>query len=362
MICPQCHRTVPDDAAVCPHCSAYLGESAPHASQEFIFCEGCGARLSPKDRSCPKCGRPAPGILSTEASAADLAAGKTASFPKLTDDDVRGHASGPSAAEVLDVSLDPSATNVLSASDLRLADRGEGPDPYHRKKRPVGKVLAAVLALALVGGAAYFVAMDPLGVMPAFYAEVSRQAAEMFPSRQGAAVSDGADAGDADASGDGVEVVDTTVLSGEAAFDTLTSLYEQIGDYQDPLSDVIDDYNSGFLLSDLEARRAASESAYTLRDQVQATLDAIDAVRLEQDSPYAEDLEHIRQLATWMYNRVDVLCDSWDISLGYPDGERLSQHQSEISKPLRDQLDATGHNENLTLFEENYADWRPTRK
>ena len=90
---------------------------------------------------------------------------------------------------------------------------------------------------------------------------------------------------------------------------------------------MIDDYNGGFLLSNLERRREASSSAYALRDQVQALRDELDAVRLEQDSPYAEDLEHLKQLATWMYNRVDVLCQSWDISLSYPDGERLSQYQ-----------------------------------
>ena len=91
------------------------------------------------------------------------------------------------------------------------------------------------------------------------------------------------------------------------------------------------------------------------------TLDELAEINLQDGSPYTEDLDHLVQLATWMYNRVDVLCDSWDISLSYPDGESLSAHKSEISQPLRDALDGSGQNQNLTLFEENYYQWKPVQ-
>ena len=35
-----------------------------------------------------------------------------------------------------------------------------------------------------------------------------------------------------------------------------------------------------------------------------------------------------------MYERVDVICQSWDISLAIPDGESMSSHQSEILAPI----------------------------
>ena len=69
---------------MCPACGADLSVPASSSVSEFIFCEGCGARLNPQDRTCPKCGRPAPGILSQNSAASDLAAGKTASFPRVT--------------------------------------------------------------------------------------------------------------------------------------------------------------------------------------------------------------------------------------------------------------------------------------
>ena len=67
MICPHCLKTIEDGASFCPYCNAYVGPGDGPEHTEFVFCEGCGARLSPHDRTCPKCGRPAPGILSKDA-------------------------------------------------------------------------------------------------------------------------------------------------------------------------------------------------------------------------------------------------------------------------------------------------------
>ncbi|MFR7797256.1 MAG: zinc-ribbon domain-containing protein [Collinsella sp.] len=60
MICPHCLKTIEDGASFCPYCNAYVGPGDGPEHTEFVFCEGCGARLSPHDRTCPKCGRPAP--------------------------------------------------------------------------------------------------------------------------------------------------------------------------------------------------------------------------------------------------------------------------------------------------------------
>ncbi len=84
VICPICNTTVSDGSPSCPSCGADLASQCAGVAPEFIFCEGCGARVSPQDRTCPKCGRPAPGILSEDSASSDLAAGKTASYPRLT--------------------------------------------------------------------------------------------------------------------------------------------------------------------------------------------------------------------------------------------------------------------------------------
>ena len=373
MICPHCLKKVSDDSVTCPHCGAYLGVE-PVAHSEFVYCEGCGARLSSRDRTCPKCGRPAPGILSTEASASDLAAGKTASFPKVTNVSVPSpDAALPSAADVLEGSFDADATTVFSVptegAQEPASDAGE--DPYHKKKRPWAAIAAVLAGIALVGGGIYLVAADPFDLMPGVYRAVDEAAADMFPSRPGmggsAAEEPAAGEGDAEATDTGAQdepqqIEDDAILTDDEAFTQLLDIWEAIGAYQDPLGEVITQYNGGYLLSSLAARQAASEAAYDLRDQVQATIDQVEDLALAHDSAYTEDREHLVSLATWMYNRVDVLCTSWDISLSYPDGESMSSHESEILQPLRDALDATGQNENLVLFEQNYSSWRPVQK
>ena len=173
MICPHCLKTIEDGASFCPYCNAYVGPGDGPEHTEFVFCEGCGARLSPHDRTCPKCGRPAPGILSEDAAASDLAAGRTAGFPRLTQEQIDTevpHAPA-SAAAVLSDAADPNETCVLPAFDkdfgipkvdiptpVSLHDDAQKPkrkvhpdeDAYHKHKRHIPKPLIVIAVLAVV--------------------------------------------------------------------------------------------------------------------------------------------------------------------------------------------------------------------
>ena len=55
-----------------------------------------------------------------------------------------------------------------------------------------------------------------------------------------------------------------------------------------------------------------------------------------------------------MYERVDVICQSWDISLAIPDGESMSSHQSEILAPI-----AQSGNSALNQYDANVGSWKP---
>ncbi len=347
MICPQCLKTIDGDAKVCPHCHAPVElESSP---SHLVFCDGCGARLSSQDRTCPKCGRPAPAILSASASASDLAAGKTASFPRLTQAAIETElprVEAHSAQSVLNNSLDPSRTSVLSRDDLTAQKPGRTNDPYHKRKRPIKGILIALFVIALIVGGTAFVALDPLGVMPGVYEWVCTSAEEMFPSREGMgdtqdeSTDDEDDAATDDADEDGAadqSLVDTA-LSDTAAYQQIRAAYDQVVAINDgdSFSDVIDSFNSYYLASSLSTRQEASEGAYTLRDELQEIIDELDEMSLADDSVYAEDRDHVRQLAEWMYERVDMICDSWDVSLSYADGESMSAHQDEILAPMRE--------------------------
>lgn len=254
---------------MCPACGADLSVPASSSVSEFIFCEGCGARLNPQDRTCPKCGRPAPGILSQNSAASDLAAGKTASFPRVTSEMIAEAVPAPTGAGIPDVLAQPfdsEATSVMSLDDIAGAQAAsgasapraavrkalpldeveavEGDDPYGRPRR--GRWIALVAMLVLVAGGAWFVATDPMGVMPGFYESFDRAASDMFPSRQVSQDED-AEAADAQESDEGDEdgqeqVSDSTVSEAEA-FQRLSAIYAQIIAFQDEIGPVVDTYN-----------------------------------------------------------------------------------------------------------------------
>ena len=388
MICPICNATVKDGSNMCPAFGADLSVPASSSVSEFIFCEGCGARLNPQDRTCPKCGRPAPGILSQNSAASDLAAGKTASFPRVTSEMIAEAVPAPTGAGIPDVLAQPfdsEATSVMSLDDIAGAQAAsgasapraavrkalpldeveavEGDDPYGRPRR--GRWIALVAMLVLVAGGAWFVATDPMGVMPGFYESFDRAASDMFPSRQVSQDED-AEAADAQESDEGDEdgqeqVSDSTVSEAEA-FQRLSAIYAQIIAFQDEIGPVVDTYNGQYLAKDLATRQTAAQGAYDLRDSIQAILDELDGLELAEDTAYSEDVDHLKQLATWTYNRVDVLCRSWDINLALPDGERPADHQDEILAPLRGVEKVNGKAVDVVQFEENVNAWKPVEK
>lgn len=357
-------KTIDDGETFCPHCHGYVGGTS---ASEFVFCEGCGARLSIHDRTCPKCGRPAPGILSTESASSDLAAGKTASFPRLTKNLIQTEsdvAEPVSAARALDDSVDPSDTNVLDRSELERRERKSrklkqnyealDEDPYHPHKRSYKGLIIALVLLAAVAGSAAFVVVDPLNVMPGFYAWFQEAARDTYPSRQvGDDGTQQAAEGEGEAPADGEG---SPQLTDEELYIQLSGIYDTIMAYNssEAIGEVIDSFNSWFLASDLSTRQSRSQSAYSLRDAVQGTIDQIDALNPSDTTVYTETIDHMRQLAEWMYGRVNQICESWDVSLAVPEGESVSAHQDEILAPMRE----AGQSD-LENFDTYAYQWRP---
>ncbi|MDO4436744.1 MAG: zinc ribbon domain-containing protein [Coriobacteriaceae bacterium] len=247
------------------------------------------------------------------------------------------------------------------------AEPADGRDPYAKPRR--GKWIAAGVALVLMGGGAWFVTADPLGVMPGLLASFDKAASEMYPSRQkpeGSA--DASSADDAEAKKDkGEQKADHDDLSDKTlseaeAFQRLSAIYGRIVAFQDEIGSVVETYNGQYLAKDRAQREEASKSAYMLRDSVQAAIDELKGLSLSKDTAYAQDVEHLIQLATWMYNRVDVLCRSWDISLALPEGERPLDHQDEILRPLREVEMVNGRAIDVVEYEENVGAWKPVEK
>ncbi|WP_072415469.1 zinc ribbon domain-containing protein [Collinsella phocaeensis] len=367
MICPHCLKTIDANETFCPHCHAFVGDSS---YSEFVFCDGCGARLSSHDRTCPKCGRPAPGILSTESASADLAAGKTASFPRLSAPSFDEEAAPSSVARALDDAADPSETNILDLDELDRAQAVGSPkgrseskpaphDPYHSDKPSRKGLVIGLAAVLLIAAGAYLVVRDPLGVMPGAYEWFDRAAADAFPSRQQAEDSNGGGADEEPASTDGESESAETVLTDDEVYAALSRAYQQIESYDadEAFGEVIDSFNGFYLSKSLQERTERSASAFSLRDQIDQTIADLEGLRAPEDTVYAEDIQHMIQLAQWMRGRVDQICASWEVSLSVPDGESLKPYQDEILAPMR-----RAGSSDLDNFDAHFLEWEPERK
>ncbi len=194
-----------------------------------------------------------------------------------------------------------------------------------------------------------------MGVMPGFYDQFGRAAKTTFPTRQKGEATE-KDSKQEDSS----EVVQEETVSPMTSStpgsmvctrpSCRTATMDQIGE-------VIDSFNNGYLRTPLSTRQELSQSAYALRDQIKKTQDELNNLKVQDDTVYADDIAHLKQLAQWMYERVDVICQSWDISLSIPDGESLSARQSEILAPI-----AQGGNSALNQYDANVSAWKPQQR
>ena len=369
MLCPHCHKMIEDGLGACPHCHAALDAPVISRRAEPVFCEGCGAKLNESDRVCPKCGRPAPGILSSKSAASDLAAGRTASFPRLTSEQVSADLVKPTASafHVLSDAADPAETNIMVAQSDDAAQESKSrrrpkkvhtdEDAYHKHKRQIPKPLIVICVLvALIGGSYWFVTEDPMGVMPEFYKRFDAAAKEAFPSRQvgeGKKSKAASDAVAASSANTGSKMSDSVL------FGKIEGIYNEIVEIGDSGSfdEAASAFNGSYLLSSHADRESASSGAYELRQKIQAVLDEIGALNPSDSSAYTEDIEHLRQLATWLYERIDYICLSWDESLKVNDGENIYEKQSDILAPLRSDDGSA-----KTNYNSNVETWKPEQK
>lgn len=249
-----------------------------------------------------------------------------------------------------------SAQTAMATAPAPAMDTTAVDSLYHKHKRRIPKPLIVIVLLAAVcGGAYWFVTSDPMGVMPGFYDQFGQAAKTTFPSRQKGEATE-----EETKSDDTAEVVqEETVLSDDQLYTKLDGLYQTIVSYgdDDQIGEVVDSFNSGYLRTPLSTRQELSQSAYALRDQIKNTQDELNNLKVQDDTVYAEDIEHLKQLAEWMYERVDMICQSWDISLSIPDGESLSARQSEILAPI-----AQGGNSALNQYDANVSAWRPQQR
>ena len=150
---------------------------------------------------------------------------------------------------------------------------------------------------------------------------------------------------------------DAATISEQNVYDQLSSYYSRLSDLDQQVRDSATTFNTYYLKDDRSSRQAASDTAEALGDQIGALKDEVEDLDVPVDSQNYSSWKDIIALYDDLENRIDVICDAWEISLEY---SSPANHKDEIVAPLaRDNVAGTNDNKYRLDFGDRYPGAKP---
>lgn len=150
---------------------------------------------------------------------------------------------------------------------------------------------------------------------------------------------------------------DAATISEQNVYDQLSSYYSRLSDLDQQVRDCATTFNTYYLKDDRSSRQSASDAAEALEDQIGDLKDEVEDLDVPIDSQNYSSWKDIIALYDDLENRIDVICDAWEISLEY---SSPANHKDEIVAPLaRDNVAGTNDNKYRMDFEDRYPGAAP---
>lgn len=150
---------------------------------------------------------------------------------------------------------------------------------------------------------------------------------------------------------------DAATISEQNVYDQLSSYYSRLSDLDQQVRDCATTFNTYHLKDDRSSRQSASDAAEALEDQIDDLKDEVEDLDVPIDSQNYSSWKDIITLYDDLENRIDVICDAWEISLEY---SSPANHKDEIVAPLaRDNVAGTNDNKYRLDFEDRYPGAAP---
>lgn len=150
---------------------------------------------------------------------------------------------------------------------------------------------------------------------------------------------------------------DAATISEQNVYDQLSSYYSRLSDLDQQVRDCATTFNTYYLKDDRSSRQSASDTTEALEDQIGALKDEVEDLDVPVDSQNYSSWKDIIALYDDLENRIDVICDAWEISLEY---SSPANHKDEIVAPLaRDNVAGTNDNKYRLDFEDRYPGAKP---
>lgn len=150
---------------------------------------------------------------------------------------------------------------------------------------------------------------------------------------------------------------DDDAIGEQNVYDQLSSYYSRLSDLDQQVRDCATTFNTYYLKDDRSSRQSASDAAEALEDQIGDLKDEVEDLNVPVDSQNYSSWKDIIALYDDLENRIDVICDAWEISLEY---SSPANHKDEIVAPLaRDNVAGTNDNKYRLDFEDRYPGAAP---
>lgn len=316
------------------------------------YCASCGKLLADDAKFCTSCGAP---VEQTAASNGQPAFEQVGSLdtPQTKPDDPLAYrpdpAAGPAAVETtqrMPVAGTPPQQQPASTC------APDSPRATAAKKSGTKALIAVIVVLVAI-----IIALVIFFVIKPFDNAATQTTAEVTKLHHDV------DADDLKPLDDPNSLYDDDGDDGEATLSE-QNLYRRLSEYYDLLEDLDSQvracaqaFNGGYLEEDRTTRQNLADVAERTEDTIEQYYDIVEDLDVPMSSKNYSSWKDIVALYDDLDNRIDAICDAWEISLKYA---KPADHKDEIVAPLAgDNEPGTNSNKYRQDFENRYPGAKP---
>lgn len=319
------------------------------------YCASCGKLLADDAKFCTSCGAP---VEQTAASNGQPAFEQTGSLdtPQAKPDDPLAYRPGPVASPAaVETTQRIPVAGTPPQQEPASAYASDSPQAPAAKKSATKALVAVIVVLVAI-----IIALVIFFVIKPFDNAATQTTAEVTKLHHDVDSDDLKPLGDLNSLYDDDDDDDD---DGEATLSE-QNLYRRLSEYYDLLEDLDNQvracaqaFNGGYLEEDRTTRQNLADVAERTEDTIEQYYDIVEDLDVPVSSKNYSSWKDIVALYDDLDNRIDAICDAWEISLKYA---KPADHKDEIVAPLaRDNEPGTNSNKYRQDFEDRYPGAKP---
>ena len=317
------------------------------------YCASCGKLLADDAKFCTSCGTPVEQIAADNGQPA-FEPTVSLDTPQAKPDDPLVYRPDPAAAPAaVETTQRMPVTGTSTQQQPASAYAPTSPQAPAPKKSGTKLLIAIIVVLVAI-----IIALVIFFVIKPFDNAATHTTAEITKPHHDVDADDLKPLGDPNSLyDDDDEDVGEATLSEQNLCRRLGEYYDQLEDLDSQVRACAQAFNDSYLEEDRTARQNLADVAERTEDTIEQYYDIVEDLDVPTSSKNYSSWKNIVALYDDLDNRIDAICDAWEISLKYA---KPADHKDEIVTPLaRDNEPGTNSNKYRQDFEDRYPGAKP---